>query len=101
MGPKYLYLAIDDFNNNVNNYFTGAFNNSVLNKNILARIPRYFNDQELLSLPAPNDNEHCRSYFGPINIQKLRVQLLDEYGRPVSLHNRDYSFSLEFDCIYN
>ena len=101
LGPKYLYLAIDDFNNNVNNYFTGAFNNSVLNKNILARIPRYFNDQELLSLPAPNDNEHCRSYFGPINIQKLRVQLLDEYGRPVSLHNRDYSFSLEFDCIYN
>ena len=40
-GPKYLYLVVDDFNNNVNNYFTGAFNSSFLNQNILARLPQY------------------------------------------------------------
>jgi len=38
IGPRYLYLVVDDFNNNVNNNFYSAFNNSILNKNILARI---------------------------------------------------------------
>jgi hypothetical protein len=37
-GPRYIYLVVDDFNNNVNNAFYGAFNSSILNKNILARI---------------------------------------------------------------
>ena len=31
---RYLYLAIDDFNNNVNNHFITAFNKSILSPNI-------------------------------------------------------------------
>ena len=42
-----------------------------------------------------------RNYFGPINVQKLKIQLLDEFGRIVSLNNRDFSLALEFDCVYN
>ena len=38
VGPRYIYLVIDDFNNNVSNSFYAAFTSSVLNKNILARI---------------------------------------------------------------
>ena len=80
-----------------------AFNSSVLNKNILARIPRYSEGgDELLALSVDHEGDrHSRSYFGPINIQKLRIQLLDEYGKVVSLNHRNYSLSLEFDCIYN
>ena len=37
-GLRYLYLVVDDFNNNVCDNFFGAFNSSILNKNILARI---------------------------------------------------------------
>ena len=35
---RYIYLVVDDFNNNVNNGFYSAFHSSILNKNILARI---------------------------------------------------------------
>jgi hypothetical protein len=38
LGPKYFFLVVDDHNNNVNNGFFSAFNSSVLNNNILARI---------------------------------------------------------------
>ena len=38
LGPRYIYLVVDDYNNNVNNNFYSAFNSSILNKNILARI---------------------------------------------------------------
>ena len=41
-----------------------------------------------------------RNYFGPVDIQKLHIQLLDEYGRVLNLNNMDYSVVLRFDCLY-
>ena len=35
---QYLFLAIDDYNNNVNDHFISAFNESILQKNIIAKI---------------------------------------------------------------
>lgn len=103
-GSKYLFLVVDDFNNNVNNYFMGAFNNSILNPNILARLPQYSSSNLSNAMLSDDINDLAtteRNYFGPIHIQKLKIQLLDEFGRIVSLNNRDFSLALEFDCIYN
>jgi hypothetical protein len=101
MGSKYLYLVVDDYNNNVNNGFYSAFNSSVLNKNILARVstqPTSFGStsQSNLSLITTP-----RQYFGPVDIQKLNIQLLDEYGRVIELNNMDYSFCLTFTSVYD
>jgi len=100
-GQKYLYLVVDDYNNNVNNGFYSAFNASILNKNILARIsfqPNPFgnlaqNNFSLITTP--------RQYFGPVDIQKLKIQLLDEYGRVIEMNNMDYSFCLTFTSVYD
>ena len=99
-GPQYMYLVIDDHNNNVNNNFYGIFNSSLLNKNILARIaqsnPPYstvFSENNYVSYP--------RFYYGPVNIQNLSIQLLDEYGRIVDLNNMDFSFCLSLETVYN
>lgn len=100
-GPKYIYLVIDDFNNSVNDGFYGAFTSSILNKNILARISLQgsvfttFEQNNLLLVTT------SRQYFGPVDIQKIQVQLLDEYGRILNLNNMDYSFCLTFQTIYN
>ena len=37
-GSRYIYLAINDHNNNTFDTYTSVFNSSILNKNILARI---------------------------------------------------------------
>ena len=101
IGPRYIYVSIDDFNNNVLNSFYGAFNSSIINKNILARITlqqgsfNIFAQNNLTSLTTP------RAYFGPVDIQRLHVQLLDEYGRVVNLNNMDFSFCLTFETIYD
>ena len=44
---------------------------------------------------------HPRQYFGPVKIQNLNIQLLDEYGRIIDLNNMDYSFSLVFQTAYD
>jgi hypothetical protein len=98
---RYIYLVIDDYNNNVNNGFYSAFNSSLLNKNILARISIQqgtFNvlSQNNLNIISPN-----REYFGPVDIQKMNIQLLDEYGRILDLNNMDYSFCLIFQSVYD
>ena len=93
------------FNNNVNNGFYSAFTSSVLNKNILARIPIVpINGMESVSgIYSQNSTliTPKRDYFGPVDVQKLQVQLLDEYGRILDLHNSDFSFCLTFDCAYD
>ena len=33
-----VFLSVDDYNNNVNDYFASAFTSSLLGKNILGRI---------------------------------------------------------------
>ena len=101
IGPRYIYLVIDDFNNNVNDGFYGAFTSSILNKNILARISLQGSVFSVLSQNNFNLLTTPRQYFGPVDIQKLQVQLLDEYGRILDLNNMDYSFCLSFQTVYD
>ena len=98
---RYIYLAIDDFNNSVNNNFITAFTESILNPNIIARIPiqdSYFN---IIMANELNMVTEPRTYFGPVDIQRLRIQLFDEFGRVLDMNNANYSFCLSFKLMYN
>ena len=43
----------------------------------------------------------ARQYFGPVNINKVNIQLLDEYGRILDTHSMDYSFCVTFNVVYD
>ena len=103
-GPKYIYLVVDDYNTSVNNNFYSAFNSSLLNKNILARISVQTNQFNPFNLLEQNNLANIttpRQYFGPVNIQALTVQLLDEYGRILQMNNMDFSFCLTLTTLYD
>jgi hypothetical protein len=100
-GPRYLYLVVDDYNNNVNNAFYSAFNSSILNKNILARLTLHPSNFFTLSQDNFLLSSISREYFGPINLQTMNIQLLDEYGRIVDLNNMDFSFSIVLSTVYD
>ena len=101
IGPKYIYMVVDDFNNNVVDGFYAAFTSSILNKNILARISLQGTVFDVLLKDNFNLITSPRQYFGPVDIQKLQIQLLDEYGRILNLNNMDYSFCLTFQTLYD
>ena len=98
---RYIYLAVDDFNNSANNMFITAFNQSILNPNILARISlrgSYFSllmDNDLNVVTEP------RKYFGPVDIQRLRIRLYDDFGRILDMNNANFSFCLIFTMLYD
>ena len=98
-GSRYLFLVIDDYNNNVNQNFYSAFNSSVLNKNILARISLQETTFNVLKLDGLTTTP--REYFGPVNITGMNIQLLDEYGRIINLNSMDFSFCLNLTTVYD
>ena len=101
LGPRYIYLVVDDYNNNVNNNFYSAFTSSILNNNILARISMNANFFNILEQNNLSIITTPREYYGPVDIQKMNIQLLDEYGRVLDINNMDYSFCLTFKSVYD
>ncbi len=98
-GPRYAYLAIDTMRNNVDQNFIIPFYSSILSKNIIARIPltpigAAIPHQYTSSTGIPGFLSEPRKFFGPVDIQKLHVQLLNEFGQILELQNMDYSFCL-------
>jgi len=49
---------------------------------------------------ATNLEANERTYFGPVNIDRLRVRLIDDKGNLVNLNDVDWSFSLIVDQLY-
>jgi hypothetical protein len=98
---RYLYLAIDDFNNNVNNHFISAFNNSILSPNILARISVKGSYFSLMMESDLNLTSEPRKYFGPVDIQKMHIQVYDDHGRILDMNNSNFSCCILFKMLYD
>lgn len=96
---RYIYLVVDDFNNSVNNHFIAAFNKYVFSPNILARISikgSYFSlmmETDIVTEP--------RRFFGPVDIQKLHIQVYDDHGRLLDMNNSNFSFVLNIKILYD
>ena len=90
--------SIDDFNKNYSSTLTSPFQESVFtDQNAIAKVP---NNPNLINF----DDifyQSKRSYFGPVNIKKIHVRLLDELGRVVDLNNNDFSFSIQLEQLYD
>jgi hypothetical protein len=101
-GPRYLYLVIDEFTGNGNQKsFVSPLPSSVINKNILARVPLNKQTYPFMSvLPMGLSTgllSDVRSYTGKVDIQKLNVQLVNENGIAMNLNGADFSFCLEIE----
>ncbi len=103
-GTKYLYVIVDDFNRNFANLVEPIYNSSLGRDNILARIslaPLLSTVSNGTSLADQfNPGDFVRNYFGPVDIEKLRITIVDEFGRVINLNNMDLSLAFTFVCLY-
>ena len=98
---KYIYLSVNDYQQNVNKLFMSGYRTTNFEDNVLARVsikPPYFR-----SVIEDNFNliTEPRKYFGPVDIQKLHIQLFDDYGQRLNTNDMDFSFVLLFKMIYD
>lgn len=96
----YTINSINNNNNNLTNYLAKAPTTS----DILAIIPV----KTSVGLPTGSllvefsgslqDNE--RTYFGPVNIERMAVKLLDDKGNVLNLNGNEWCATLIAECLY-
>lgn len=105
--PMYGFLAIDDFNKNSNDYYMSVFSNSISVPNIVAKVNlTEFSEVSGDFQGAQGESSSTainreKRFFGPVNIQKLKITLYDDVGRILDLNNMDWSVELAFECVYD
>jgi hypothetical protein len=98
---NYVYFVLNDFNNSQSQNILGMLSQSLLSDNILAMIPLTTNNFSVCFDNGGDFIEKKREYFGPVNIQRLKIQLLNQYGQIIDLNSMDFSFSLELEIGYD
>ena len=99
-GQKVLFFCIDDYRTNVCENVSIVYENSFMNRNIMARIPLRQGKFVVVYDDGSDNIRKSREYFGPVKIDKLHFVLMDEYGIEVRQGYSDFSFGLEFDILY-
>ena len=74
-------------------YTTDATGKTVFNPDLSQASQPYI-------LLGPQLQDNGRTYFGPVNIERMNVRLLDDKGNLVNLHDVDWSFSLIIEQLY-
>lgn len=100
--PRYLYLAMEEFNKGTQKSFIAPLSGSLINKNILARItmsPQTFPFGSVVPANTTNGllQSDTRTYSGKVDLQRFNIQLINELGIPMDLNGLDFSFCLEIE----
>ena len=94
LGNRYFLLSVNDYqNNNTRSVVSPMQEETLTDGHILAKVPG--------GCCAKSCENEERIYFGPTDISRLHIKLLDEFGRIVDLNNGDYSLTLEFEVLYD
>ena len=94
----YIFLSIDDFNNNYKRTVISNNEDFLVSNNILAKIPIGTGSNTLLV--QEDKINKLRQYFGPVNIKKIKIKLIDRFGNIVNLNNNNFTFTLELKQLY-
>ena len=106
---KQIYAITEIMNNNPNaGYLPGNTHSTKYSKgpfirDVLAVVPiktaGVFNGQTIIIDSGSLQNQN-RVYFGPVNINRLNISLMDDRGHVVNLNNSNWSFTLLIDQLY-
>jgi len=98
---KYVYLVVDDFQQNTLNNFVVPLYQKLLNKCVLARISldsNVFEFGKMISTETYGNLVSAkREYSGKADIQRLKLEIVNEWGQVMNLNSMDFSFCLEVE----
>jgi len=99
-GDRYIYLVLSDYQYNNNGTNIVGFDKSMMDDDILAKIPMINGKLSLVIDDNNNPLTKTRRYNGPVNIRKIQIKILDKFGSVIDLNNMDFSFTLELEILY-
>ena len=96
-GTKFFLLEVTDFNNNSPKVL--IYNTLHNSSDILAKIQHVSGITTIIYDDSSDNVFKSRNYYGPVKLQKLKIRLLDEYGKVIDINNADISITFEIETL--
>lgn len=99
-----LYAANTIAENNYVRQTTRLYSDPPYVKDMFATIPikvSSLKQGDLFTEYGGTLQDNDRKYFGPVNISKMNIKLLNDHGDVIDLNGNNWSFSLVFEYLYN
>lgn len=98
---NYFFIAIDDYNKNYVSNTMIVSSQQYIGNNMMARIPMNEIYSNTMFNVTADGIFKTREYLGPVNIEKMHIQLLDKYGNTIDMNDNDISMAIELTQIYS
>jgi hypothetical protein len=95
----YTINEINKNRNNTTNYLSTAPTNADILAIIPVKVSRSTTGEMLVEFSG-SLQDNIRTYFGPVNIDRMSVKLLDDKGNVINLNGADWSVTLICECLY-
>lgn len=98
---NYIFLDLDDFNKSftLDEIMSCLPRKYLQGNNIIARISVNSISNSINFTTGSDSIMKSRTYFGPVEISKLNIRLLDKFGELIEMNGNDFSFLIEFKFI--
>lgn len=98
---RYFYVIVNEFSNNVGSHINPICSNMniINNNNMLARLSSNGNAFSVNNSNGLSLYSDTRIYFGPININKIQIKIINEFGDVINLNNMDISLTLQYKVL--
>jgi hypothetical protein len=94
LGPRYFYVCLDDNQINYTVSTMNAFSGSMVPGNLLGTINVPSTRDSVSNIQSFLTVSGSRSYSGPVDLEKLTIQIKDEFGRISPGYNVDMTITL-------
>ena len=99
-GDRYIYICVNDFQYNNNSSNLVYFDQSILNEDVLAKIPMVNGKFSLIINDNSNVLAKLKRYNGPVNLSKIQIKVVDRFGVVIDLNHMDFSLTIEMEILY-
>ena len=94
----YNFIYVDDFVGNYKDSLNAFTENSYLTRSLLAKIQM---NTSFFGIRYNGPIKKPRGYFGPVNIKKLHIKIIDKFDNIVDFKESNFSITFEFNKLYN
>ena len=94
----YNYIYVDDFVGNYKDSLNAITKDSYLTRSLLAKIQM---NTAFFGIRYSGPIEKTREYFGPVNIKKLHIKIIDKFNNVVDFKGSDFSITFKLYKLYN
>jgi hypothetical protein len=96
----YTINSINSNNNNMTNYLAKAPTSSDILAILPVKTSTGLETGSLLVEFSGSLQDNVRTYFGPVNIDRMAVKLLNDKGNVLNLNGNDWCCTLVCECLY-